>query len=79
MYSVKIRKSGSLFWKKFDNVVGDAIIQNPGQLPVNARCLILADGRRIEIPFSLIIEFSREREAEIKQDITDTASGKKKK
>lgn len=79
MYSVKISKLGSIFKKKFNNVVGDAIIQNTGQSPVHARCLILADGRRVEVPFSLIIEFSREREAEIKQDITDTAQGKKKK
>jgi hypothetical protein len=79
MYSVKIKKLGSLFSKTFKNVKGDGIIQNPGQAPVQARFLILEDGRRIEIPFSLIIEFSEEREAEIKRDITDTAQGKKKK
>ena len=79
MYSVKVRKPGSIFSRKFGNVVGDGIIQNPGESPVHARYLILADSRRIEIPFSLIIEFSKEREAEIRKDIGDTAQGKRRK
>ena len=83
MYSVKIRRPGSLLWKTFKNIKGDGIIwfedRNRNQQAIQARYLILEDGRRIEIPFNIIIEFSKEREDIIRENITAIAEGKKKK
>ncbi len=83
MYSVKIKKPGSLFWKTFKNVKGDGIIwfedRGRGQQAIQARYLILEDGRRIEVPFTVIIEFSAAREDVIRENIAAVAEGKKKK
>jgi hypothetical protein len=80
MYSVKIRKPGSIFSKTFKGVKGDGIIwfedREGRRQSVQARYLILDDGRRVEIPFSIIIEFSPEREIEIRRNIEAVASGK---
>jgi len=89
MYSVKIRKPGSIFWTKFDNVKGDGLIwfedRNRNQQVIQARYLILENGRRIEIPFTVVIEFSAEREDVIRENMSKEAGqtvnvvGKKKK
>lgn len=45
-YSVKIKRSGSIFWRKFERVKGDLIAPDmPG-----FRILILEDESRVEIP-----------------------------
>ena len=81
MYSVKIKKPGSLLHKTYRKVLGDGIVwfedKEKGQHFVEARWLILEGGRRIEVPFKFIMEFSKEREDEIRRDIKNTAGGMK--
>jgi len=89
MYSVKIRKPGSIFSRTFRNVKGDGLIwfedRNRNQQAIQARYLILEDGRRIEIPFNVVIEFSKEREDVIRENMSKvagqevTTAGRKKK
>ena len=89
MYSVKIRKSGSILSRTFRNVKGDGLIwfedRNRNQQAIQARYLILEDGRRIEIPFNVVIEFSKEREDVIRENMSKvagqevTTAGRKKK
>ena len=45
-YSVRIKKKGEFFWRKFKNVKGDLI---PPDMP-GFRVLILDDESRVEIP-----------------------------
>jgi hypothetical protein len=77
MYSVTIKKPGSIFSRTFKDVKGDGLIwfedRDRGQQVVQARYLILEDGRRIEIPLTVVIEFSAEREAVIRESLSKEA------
>jgi hypothetical protein len=77
MYSVTIKKPGSIFSRTFKDVKGDGLIwfedRDRGQQVVQARYLILEDGRRIEIPLTVVIEFSAEREAVIREGLSKEA------
>lgn len=57
------------FWRKFKNVTGDfqQYDQHMNAIP-GVRVLTLAGGSRIELPTSLIIKFSPERQIIIEQN-----------
>jgi hypothetical protein len=77
MYSVTIKRPGSFFSRTFKNVKGDGLIwfedRDRGQQVVQARYLILEDGRRIEIPLTVVIEFGAERENVIRESLNKEA------
>ena len=65
-YSVKYKKTGSLFWKRIKNITGDNLIQSPPM-----RIFDLKDKTRIEVTTNdMIFCFSSER-SELLQYISD--------
>ncbi|MCK9597979.1 MAG: hypothetical protein M0R06_02995 [Sphaerochaeta sp.] len=73
LYKVRVKMPGKSPWITYENIWGDSTYQPPGGAYMERRVLIDRDGRRIEIPFSAIIEFSPERETAIKSDMEKTA------
>lgn len=66
LYSVKFKKS--LFWKTIKRVKGDGIVENG-----TSRYFILEDETRIEVPYTNIFKFSKERFYLIKERMNQEA------
>lgn len=72
-YTVRYRLAGEKEWDGYSHILADDIVVIGGMvLPV--RVLILDDQRRVELPMSAVIEFSKERAAAIALETKDTVS-----
>lgn len=73
LYTVRVKMPGKSPWITYENIWGDSTYRPPGGPYMERRVLIDRDGRRIEVPFSAIIEFGPERETVVKSDMEKTA------